>query len=87
MTPIFPDWYCCPPPPYGMIRRNAIKSWFEAHPEGRLAVNCKYRPQLQHDTDLGKLLKQGVLKRERPGRPGKQQFKHVGNYRTYLVKA
>lgn len=67
---------------YGPARRRFIVDWFRAHPDGRYAVNCKYRPQLHHDPDLRKLLKAGVLKQVREGggrrcHMNKQSFKRL----------
>lgn len=52
-----------PAPPYGKDRRNTIITWFKNNPNGRIAVNCSYRPKLKNDSDLKKLLKNGFLLR------------------------
>ena len=93
--------YFCPPnPPYGKHRRKIIKDWFDNNPNGRLHVNCKYRPQLNDDSDLRYLIKKGFLKQCREasfrGKNG-YRFSHPygiipGMYKvsskrnTYLIK-
>jgi hypothetical protein len=64
---------------YGKERRKFIRNWFDKHPDGMYAVNCKYRPQLKDDSDLKKLIRVGFLKTVREG----SRFSR----RTYLVKA
>jgi hypothetical protein len=55
--------YLSPPdPPYGKERRKKIVDWFNEHPDGILAVNCKWRPQTKDDLDLKKLIKSGFLR-------------------------
>lgn len=83
------SYYCPDHPPYGKERRQRIKDWFN-HPDnvdGRIAVNCKYRPQLKSDPDFTKLIKSGFLVRVREGRYGKHQWKYAGKRTTYLIKA
>lgn len=64
--------------PYGKVRKQFIKDWFLANPDGILAVNCKYRPQLKNDPDLSRLLKDGFLVRQRIG-----DYTHKT---TYLIR-
>ena len=56
------DYLYLPILPYGKERRKLIKDWFNAHPEGRYCVNCKYRSQMKDDPDLKKLVRIGFLK-------------------------
>jgi hypothetical protein len=65
---------------YGKERRRLIRDWFNAHPDGRYYVNCKYRPQMKDDPDLRQLVRVGFLKTMREG-PTRTSRK------TYLVKA
>ena len=61
-------YFCPPEPPYGKNRRKIIMDWFNTNPNGRLYINCKYRPQLKDDTDLRYLIKKGFLIQQRePG--------------------
>lgn len=59
------DYLYVPHTSYGKERRKFIKDWFTAHPDGRYAVNCKWRPQIKDDPDLKKLLRTGFLKQVR----------------------
>jgi hypothetical protein len=54
---------------YGQERRLAIIQCLKDHPTLSITVNRMWCVQLRHDPDLQKLLKQGVLKRQRTGRP------------------
>ena len=46
---------------FGVNRRKIIRDWFVANPNGRLYINCKYRPQLKDDSDLQYLVSKGFL--------------------------
>lgn len=63
--------------PQGKQRRDMIVALLEGGNEV-LAVNCKYRPQLNEDADLRYLIKKGILK---PIRMSTGWFAR----RTYLV--
>lgn len=74
------DYLYVPHITYGKERRKFIKDWFNIHPDGMYAVNCKYRPQVKEDPDLKKLIRVGFLKQIR---------EHYGQTRgrTFLIKA
>lgn len=86
------NWIQPPDPPYGKERRKRIKEMFDSEEDSRLAVNCKYRPQVKDDPDLKKLLKSGFLKQVRLQefvftKTHKGPFKKPGKRMTYLTKA
>lgn len=64
---------------YGKERRKFIVDWFNTNPDGRLAANMRYRPQIKDDPDLKKLIRIGFLKTKR---------EHISRWsaKTYLVK-
>lgn len=51
----------------GKNRRQAILSYLKAHPDTKIYINRKYCRQLHLDSDLKKMVKNGVLKRHRDG--------------------
>ncbi len=65
---------------YGKERRKFIKDWFNNNPDGKYCVNTKYRPQVNDDPDLKKLIRIGFLKTLRV-------HSSANHARTYLVKA
>lgn len=73
------DYLYVPYTAYGKERRNFIKDWFNTHPDGRYAVNCRHRPQVKVDPDLKKLIRIGFLK---------QMREHTSRFhaKTFLVK-
>jgi hypothetical protein len=75
------DYLYVPLMQYGKERRKFIKAWFNEHPDGMYAVNCKYRPQVKNDSDLKKLIRSGFLK------PIREVAGFGSGLRTYLVKA
>ena len=54
----------------GKDRRNAIKAWFLANPDGVLFVNLRGRPQMKQDRDLQRLVKEQFLIQRRMSRGG-----------------
>jgi hypothetical protein len=75
------DYLYVPLMQYGKERRKFIKDWFNEHPDGMYAVNCKYRPQVRNDSDLKKLIRSGFLK------PVRELVSFGTGRRTYLVKS
>lgn len=73
------DYLYVPYETYGKERRKFIKDWFTEHPDGRYAVNCKYRPQLKDDSDLKKLIRIGFLQTTREHTTGTHA-------RTFIVR-
>ena len=59
------DYLYVPMMTYGKERRQFIKDWFNANPDGAYCVNAKHRPQVKYDSDLKKLIKDGFLKQVR----------------------
>lgn len=53
----------------GKNRRNAILAYMQNNPDTKLYINRKYCRQLHLDSDLKRLVKNGVLKRHRDGMP------------------
>lgn len=61
-----PDFYKVYEMEPGHKRRDLLKKLFQRHPNAILAVNRKYCANLK-DSDLAKLLDQGVVQRVREG--------------------
>lgn len=52
----------------GKNRRNAIVLYLKNNPDTKIYINRKYCRQLHLDSDLKKMVKNGLLKRHREGR-------------------
>lgn len=51
----------------GKDRRKAILTYMQNNPDTKIYINRRYCRQLHLDSDLKKLVKNGILKRHRQG--------------------